>query len=88
MKTILLFMALGLAAAGIFFLLSDENGSIVVEKIPFKTAQVKQGDLLVKISTTGVVEPNFQVEVKSKASGEVLKFPFEEGDVVKKVEIF
>ncbi len=54
MKTILLFMALGLAAAGIFFLLSDENGSIVVEKIPFKTAQVIQGDLLVKISTTGV----------------------------------
>ena len=80
-------MALGLAAAGIFFLLSDENGSIVAEKIPFKTAQVKQGDLLVKISTTGVVEPNFQVEVKSKASGEVLKFSFEEGDVVQKGQL-
>ena len=30
------------------------------------------------------MEPNFKVEVKSKASGEVLKFPFEEGDRIKK----
>jgi len=87
MKKILLFMAVGLAALGMFFLLSDENGSDAVEKIPFKTAQVIQGDLLVKISTTGVVEPNFQVEVKSKASGEVLNFSFEEGDVVKKGQL-
>ena len=33
------------------------------------------------------MEPNFQVEVKSKASGEVLTFPFEEGDVVKKGQL-
>ncbi len=48
-------MAVGVAALGMFFLLSGENGSDAVEKIPFKTAQVIRGDLLVKISTTGVV---------------------------------
>ena len=37
-----------------------------------------------KISATGIVEPNFKVEVKSKASGEVLSFPFLEGDKVEK----
>ncbi len=57
------------------------------EKIPFKTAQVIQGNLVVKISATGVVEPNFQVEVKSKASGEVLKFKYEEGDRIKKGQL-
>jgi multidrug efflux pump subunit AcrA (membrane-fusion protein) len=40
--------------------------------------------LTVKISATGVVEPNFKVEVKSKASGEVLKFSYEEGDRMEK----
>lgn len=48
---------------------------------------MKQGELVVKISATGVVEPNFQVEVKSKASGEVLSFPFEEGDQVRQEQL-
>lgn len=80
-------MAVGLAAVGLFYMVSNENGSDAVEKIPFKTTHVVQGDLLVKISATGVVEPNFQVEVKSKASGEVLTFPFEEGDVVQQGQL-
>lgn len=50
----------------------------------FKTAEVLKGDLTVRISATGIVEPNFKVEVKSKASGEVLKFSLEEGDSVNK----
>ena len=87
MKKTILFMAVGLATVGAFYMLSDENGSDAAEKIPFKTARVVRGELLVKISATGVVEPNFQVEVKSKASGEVLKFPFEEGDVVQKGQL-
>ena len=50
----------------------------------FKLTKVAQGPLSVKISATGVVEPNFKVEVKSKASGEVLSFPLLEGDKVEK----
>ncbi len=45
-----------------------------------KTVNVKQGELAVKITATGVVEPNYKVEVKSKASGQIILFPFEEGD--------
>ncbi len=50
----------------------------------FKLAEVTQGPISVNISATGVVEPNFKVEVKSKASGEVLSFPMFEGDKIKK----
>jgi HlyD family secretion protein len=62
----------------------NSNGSEESLKPIFKTSKVLQGDLSVKISATGIVEPNSKVEVKSKASGEVLSFPFEEGAHVKK----
>jgi len=83
-KKALIYLLLGLLGVGAVWLLTGEEGPRPARDIPFKTAQVIQGDLLVKISATGVVEPNFQVEVKSKASGEVLKFPYEEGDRIKK----
>jgi HlyD family secretion protein len=50
----------------------------------FKITQVTQGPISVNISATGIVEPNFKVEVKSKASGEVLSFLMLEGDKIKK----
>ena len=50
----------------------------------FKITEVTQGPISVNISATGIVEPNFKVEVKSKASGEVLSFPMLEGDRIKK----
>ncbi|MFQ5481408.1 MAG: efflux RND transporter periplasmic adaptor subunit [Nitrospinaceae bacterium] len=70
-----------------YFLVTQGEGLDGKEDIPFKTAVVKSGPLVVKISATGVVEPNFEVEVKSKASGEVLRFPFEEGDRVHKGQL-
>jgi len=63
--------------------LSDSESEAPLKPL-FKLAKVSQGPLSVKISATGVVEPNFKVEVKSKASGEVLSFPLLEGDKVKK----
>ncbi len=75
-----------LIVLGTFYFLftAGSNGNSSQGKLEFKTTKVQKGDLEVKISATGVVEPNFKVEVKSKASGEVLSFPFEEGDWVKK----
>ena len=49
-----------------------------------KKQKIRRGDLVVAVSASGAVEPNFQVEVKSKASGEILSFPFEPGDFVEK----
>ena len=82
MKKALIFV--GVALFLTWFYLFPSNGSEEPQKPVFKTSEILHGDLLIKISATGIVEPNFKVEVKSKASGEVLSFPFEEGDHVKK----
>ena len=86
-KKTLIYLLLGLLGVGVLWAFSGQETQQTPEKIPFKTTPVIQGDLVVKISATGVVEPNFQVEVKSKASGEVLKFQYEEGDRVKKGQL-
>jgi HlyD family secretion protein len=63
---------------------SNDNSTKLI--VPYKTVKALKGDLIIKISAKGIVEPNFKVEVKSKASGKVLTFPFEEGDYLKKGE--
>ena len=55
-----------------------------LSKIEYKKVNVLKGDLIVKVSAKGIVEPNFKVEVKSKASGKILTFPLEEGAFIKK----
>jgi HlyD family secretion protein len=47
----------------------------------------KRGDLLVTISATGQVEPVKTVEVKSKASGEIIELNYEAGDYVVKNDL-
>lgn len=51
--------------------------------VPTVTA-VRRGDLKVFVSATGAVEPEFTVEIKSKASGQVRAIRVEVGDYVKK----
>ncbi len=68
----------------IYLVPNDSNGNSIEVDVPYKTVKVLKGDLIVKISAKGIVEPNFKVEVKSKASGKVLTFPFEEGGYIKK----
>jgi HlyD family secretion protein len=48
---------------------------------------VKRGDLLVSVSATGKIDPIRTVELRSKASGEIIKMYVEEGDFVKKGEV-
>ena len=84
MKKTLVFVGVVMLLTVLYLFPYDSKESEETAKPIFKTSKVLQGDLSVKISATGIVEPNFKVEVKSKASGEVLSFPFEEGDRVKK----
>ncbi len=86
-KKLLVALLVVLVGVAILVLLNGDENSDSPPDIPFKTTPVKFGTLQVKITATGVVEPNFEVEVKSKASGEVLEFPFEEGDRVKRDQL-
>ena len=46
------------------------------------TSVIKKGNLTIAVNSTGVVEPILTVDLKSKASGEIIELPIEEGDIV------
>lgn len=55
------------------------------EDVPeIKTATVTKGDLRIEVLANGVVTPDLEVVVKSKAGGEITSFPHNEGDKIKK----
>jgi HlyD family secretion protein len=69
--------ALGLGLAGC------ETGEAAEDSGPtLMTAEASIGDLLITAEATGTVEPVREVEVKSKASGEILRLLHDIGDVV------
>jgi len=75
------------AAAGVVyaFTRSDQkgkNGSTAL-----KTAKVSRGNLLASITATGIVRPVQTVELKSKASGEIILLPVDAGSYVKKGDL-
>lgn len=62
-----------------------ETGEAAEETGPrYLTAQASRGDLLLRAEATGTVEPVREVEVKSKASGEILRLSADIGDVVER----
>ena len=48
----------------------------------YQTASVQQRDIIVAVEAAGIIEPVTTVEVKSKASGEILALPVDTGDHV------
>lgn len=61
-----------------------KRGAAPKKKDPPRVVDVKRGDLRVDVSATGVVEPEYVVEIKSKASGEVEAVYVQEGELVEK----
>ena len=57
---------------------SKDQKAISVSSVP-----VTRRDIVIDAQATGVVEPIFVVEVKSKAGGQIVKLPVETGTVVK-----
>ena len=54
---------------------------------PRQYAEAKRGDLVVEVTATGTVEPEFVVEIKSKASGTVKTVPVDVGSHVEKGDL-
>ncbi len=55
------------------------------EKPEFAT--IERGNLVIPLPATGSIEPASRTEIKSKASGTILKIYFEAGDIVKKGDL-
>jgi len=84
-KWIWIVVVVAVAAAGWWYFSGsavDSSGDPLV-----RTAVVTRGTLTVSITATGKIDPLESVEVKSKASGEIVQLPIEEGDVVKKGDL-
>ena len=52
------------------------------EPMEFRTGRVAERDIVVTVEAAGVVKPVLTVDVKSKASGEILSLHAETGDVI------
>ena len=52
--------------------------------VALPTTTVSKGDIAVRVQATGIVEPINPVDIKSKASGQIIQMPVEVGNVVKK----
>ncbi len=87
MKKLIWALGLALFAAVLYLVAAAPEAPEEPLKVDFKTTDVLQGEFVFKISAKGVVEPKFKVEVKSKASGEVLKFPLQAGDPVRRGQL-
>lgn len=65
---------------GIGFMLSPKKP----ETQPVKLVEVTQGPIIKTIAATGKVTPNFEVEIKAKASGKIIRLPYDVSDYVPK----
>lgn len=54
---------------------------------PPRTVTVTTGDIVVKVSETGTIEPVDKIDIKSKVAGRLLSIPIEEGQYVVKGQL-
>ncbi|GMV06970.1 MAG: hypothetical protein AMXMBFR53_32450 [Gemmatimonadota bacterium] len=73
---------LAIPALALIAVASCSTGEAAEDAPSLSTADVKRGDLIIQAEATGTVEPVRSVEVKSKASGEILRLHVDVGDVV------
>ena len=76
-KVVLILGALALAAAAVYFVRGRQDPKTSQRELP--TAEAKRLDLEIVAEASGLLEPIRVVEVKSKASGEVLRVLVETG---------
>jgi len=53
----------------------------------FKEVKVERGTFQTTVSATGTVKPIDRIEIKSKASGEIVDLPVDEGDFIRKGDL-
>lgn len=71
-------------AGAVIFLSSGSKEKNAAE--PIETAKAVKGDLRLEVMANGAISPDIEVIVKGKAGGEIIEFPFNEGDLIKKGE--
>jgi HlyD family secretion protein len=75
---VVLVLVVGAAVSGFLWIRSRRNGD------GLRFATVRRGNLAVKVSDVGTIEPRLKVEVKSKVAGRIIDVLVDEGDWVEK----
>lgn len=86
MRAFIILILLAAAGVGGYFYFAAQEDAGPREQQP-QTAEVTRGPLRVVVAATGEVRPLRQIELKSKASGEVVSFAKRAGDPVKQGEL-
>jgi len=71
-------------AAGVYYFFVVRKASTADAKTPISTAKVEKGAIKVAVASTGRVVSNLDVDIKCKASGEIITLPFDVSDKVEK----
>ena len=66
------------------YLINSKGSDGVEGRIRYKEFAVERGTFQISVSASGVVKPIDRIEIKSKASGEIVDLPVEQGDEVLK----
>jgi HlyD family secretion protein len=80
-RVLILLAVLIVAVAVVLGLLLKPGGK---DKAPLPTAVVTRTTLTKSVAATGKVIPNFEVEIKAKASGKIIQLPYDVSDYVKR----
>jgi HlyD family secretion protein len=86
-KLFILFVVIAIAIAGYYFLIYEKESTNDVNKVTQIISTAFQDDLVMSIHSNGMIEPKQTVEVKSKASGEIIEMTIDEGDFVQKGDL-
>jgi len=84
-KTIITIVLLGLLAGGYYYVRT--HAQVSIGALEGKTVESYRGDLLVPITASGRIEPASVVQIKGKASGEVVETLFDEGSMVEQGQV-
>jgi len=80
-------VAVILLAAGLYFGFGSGRTPPGKGEPTQRAVQVSRGDLELTVSADGIIQPINKVEIKSKASGQILEMNFVEGQAVKKGDL-
>ena len=87
MRKILIILILSVVVITGGYFWSHKRGDVKRETPQWSTVQVERGPICFAVSCTGRVVSNLDVEIKCKASGEVVKLPFDISDEIKKGDL-
>lgn len=83
----MLFLLIVAVGGGIFWQFGSEAPNGQEPEIRYKEYPVKRGDFRIEVKASGLVKPINRIEIKSKASGEIVALPVEEGRFVQKGDL-